>query len=77
MSSPKILNLGSRAPNPIVFPSFNPGNQTESQTRRPVLELPRLNLSLVLESSDDAMDDEPPEKQRHTDMDTFGNHHVV
>ncbi|KAI0278074.1 hypothetical protein BGY98DRAFT_975877 [Russula aff. rugulosa BPL654] len=73
---PKSLNLSISAPNPIVYTSFNPNNQTEPLTRRPVGELPRLTLSFTPEASDE-MGDGPPEKRKHTDMDTFENHHVV
>lgn len=76
-SRPKSLYLSSSAPNPIVIPSFTSSYQTESETRRPLPELPRLTLSFVSESSDDAMDDDPLEKQKHTNMATFGDHHVV
>ena len=74
-SRPKSLNLGSSAPNPIVFP-FNSSNQPQSQTRRPVAELPRLTLPFTSESSD-ALDDDLLEKQKPTDVATFGDHHVV
>jgi hypothetical protein len=75
-SRPKSLNLSSSTPNPIVFPPFDSGNQMQSQTRRPVAELPRLTLSFTSESGDE-MDDDPPEKQKPTDMAKFGHHHVV
>jgi len=73
---PVSLSLESSAPNPVVFTSFESSIQTQSQTRRPLSELPRLTLSFLSESGDE-MDDAPPEKQKPTDMATFRGHHVV
>jgi hypothetical protein len=75
-SRPKSLNLGSSTPNPIVFPPFDLSNQTLSQTRRPLAELPRLTLSFTSESGDE-LDDDHLEKQTPTDKATFGDRHVV
>lgn len=73
---PKSLQLSSSTPNPITFPSFESSIQTQSLTRRPVAELPRLTLSFVSESSN-ATDDDLPKKQKSDDIATFGDHHVV
>jgi hypothetical protein len=78
-SRPKSLILESSAPNPIVFASFDSSNQTQwqSQTRRPLSELPRLTLSLTSESGDEIDDDPLEKKQKPTDIATFGDHHAV
>lgn len=68
---PRSLHLSSSAPNPMDFPSFDSTSQT--QTRRPLVELPRLTLNFSTESGDE-MDDE---KRKPTDIATFGVRHVV
>jgi len=74
---PKSLNLSSSISNPIVITSFDSSIQTQSLTRRPVAELPRLTLSFVSESGDAMDDDDILEKEKPNDIATFGDHHVV
>jgi hypothetical protein len=69
-SQPKSLNLGSSAPNPIVFASLDSNNLTQPQImERPTLSFPKS------ESSD--TEDGPLEKQKSTGMASFGGHEVA
>jgi hypothetical protein len=69
-SAPKSLDVGSSAPNPIIFASLNSNNLTRSQT------LERLTLSFPESESSDAQDG-PLEKQEFAGIATFGEHEVV
>lgn len=71
-SRPKAAKVGSSAPNPIVFASLNSNNRAQSRT------IQRLTISFPdsVSGSSDKMDG-PPEKEKSTDMATFGGHDVV
>lgn len=75
-SRPKSLILESTAPNPIVFASPDSSYQTQSETRRPLSVLPRLTLSFTPEYGDE-MDNDLLEKQKPTNIATFGEHREV
>jgi hypothetical protein len=68
-SQPKHVNVGSSAPNSIVFAPMHSSNQTQSRT------VERLTLSFSGSESSESMDG--VEKQKSTGMATFGGPEVA